>query len=616
MTKGKYKSRKQNRDASKLGEDLVRVRDQLVEEQRRLAEMRERAELDARLRADLAEAIAARDAVCAPQLQRIADDREVIRAVTRDRAAANRSIRRHSQKVTEWGLRELGAEYFYALVTGNRMRFLEGVYSTNLKGEAVETIQRARGLRTRPQLDFTAEQKKALTDVAAAAAGIALPDDVTDVDDSAWDRYTEMVAADSAALIAFRTPVPWLDIAEDHEHSASRILGANPVTSAVTVTAPESVPTITELSTGSAAQRDAATAAGATKVADAFIETLQRNVFLAAESSIPSPVAGGPAYPAPADAASMQAWYAASAIGAWGRHRTEVNGRVAVASAAAVPFWLPPGHTIAYLDSEPLSGEDIEDLRMPFPQVLVTFAEPARLPAIDPSVLDGDPRMRWIDHLAATSKVLPDGRDMFIGATNSFQAPLPTLWDAIASRGAHIEAVLLLADAHGHLDDLFAWCVAVPSAAAGRVLGRWVIPASRQATSYGNLVANAAAVAAWADWHRPGHSRSAEEQREEPAGSDAGAARKREDTVHVLNVTATTPVEEQPAVKGEPTGRTTAPHRRRGHWRRQHFGPGRTQTRRVRIAPVMVNAGRLGADRPQIYRLPAPKLSESAAISS
>ena len=123
-------------------------------------------------------------------------------------------------------------------------------------------------------------------------------------------------------------------------------------------------------------------------------------------------------------------------------------------------------------------------------------------------------------------------------------------------------------------------------------------------------------MAAWADWHRPGHSRSAEEQREEPGGSDTGAARKREDTVHVLNVTATTPVEEQPAAKGEPTGRTTAPHRRRGHWRRQHFGPGRTQTRRVRIAPVMVNAGRLGADRPQIYRLPAPKEAESAATSS
>jgi hypothetical protein len=236
--------------------------------------------------------------------------------------------------------------------------------------------------------------------------------------------------------------------------------------------------------------------------------------------------------------------------------------------------------------------------------------------AVDPSVLVGDPRLRWIDHLVATNDVLPDVREMLIAATNSFRSPLPTLWDAIASRGAHIEAVLLLADGHGHLDDLFAWCVAIPSATAGGVLGRWVIPASRHDTRYANLVANAAAVAAWADWHRPGHSRTVDVQGADVAGGGAGAGRKREDTVHVLNVTATTPDEPQLSAKGEPTGRTTAPHRRRGHWRRQHYGPGRTETRRIRIAPVMVNAGRLGADRPQIYRLPTPTLSESAVPNS
>jgi hypothetical protein len=611
MAKGKYRSRKQNRDAFQLADDLVRLRAQLVEEQRRLAEVQERAEVDSRLRADLSEAIAARDAVCAPQLRRIDDDRDVIRSATRELAAVNRSIRRYSEKVTEWGMRELGAEYFYALLTGNRMRFLEGVYSDNLKGSAVESIQRARGLRTRPQLAFTPEQKLALATVAGAASGVALPDDVTDVDDAAWDRYTELVAADSAAMVAFRSPIPWLDIAPNPEHGVSRILGADSVAATVSVDPRDSVPTIAELSTGSAALREATVAAGATKVADAFIDALQHNVYLAVESSVSTPLAATPAYPAPMDAASLQAWYAGSAIGAWGRHRTEVNGCVAVAAAAAVPFWLPPGHTIAYLDSEPLSGEDIEDLRPPFAQVLVAFADPARLPAIDPSILAGDARMQWIDHLAATSSGLPDGRDIMIGATSSFQAPLPTLWDAIASRGALIEAVLLLGDAHGRVDDLFAWCVAVPSASAGRVLGRWVIPASRRGTSYANLVVNAAAVAAWADWHRPGQSRSADEQREESGGG--GATRNREDTVHVLNVSATTPKGAQPEVRGEPTGRSTAPHRRRGHWRRQHFGPGRTQMRRFRIAPVMVNAGRLGADRPQIYRLPTPTVAESAS---
>lgn len=143
----------------------------------------------------------------------------------------------------------------------------------------------------------------------------------------------------------------------------------------------------------------------------------------------------------------------------------------------------------------------------------------------------------------------------------------------------------------------------------GATLGRWVVPASRSATSYANLVTNAAPVAAWADWHRPGHKRGEDEQESVTAPS-SGTAKRPEDSVHVLNVTATTPADPQPTAKGEPTGRTTAPHRRRGHWRRQHFGPGRTQTRRVRIAPVMVNAGRLGSDRPQIYRLPAPTLAK------
>lgn len=252
---------------------------------------------------------------------------------------------------------------------------------------------------------------------------------------------------------------------------------------------------------------------------------------------------------------------------------------------------------------------------MPFAQVLVTFAEPARLPAIDAGALRDDPRMTWIDHIVASGDGLPDTRDMMIAGTNNFQSQLPTLWDVVAARGAHVEAVLILADGHGRLDDLFGWCVAIPSDTAGSVLGRWVIPASRTATSYANLVANAAAVAAWADWHRPGHARD-EVEHEAIAGGEKPNGKRPEDTVHVLNVTATTPAEPQPTVKGEPTGRTTAPHRRRGHWRRQHFGHGRTQTRRVRIAPVMVNAGRLSADRPQIYRLPTPKLAESQTPSS
>ncbi len=612
MARGKYKQRKHNHDAAQLAEDLQRVRAQLAEAKTKLAQVQERAEVDSRLRSDLNAAVAARDAVCAPQLDRIAADRDVIRAGTRQLAEATREIARHWSKIGDWGWEKFGPESFYAILSGNRAYLTEGVVSTRLNHDQTEAIQRARGIRKDAPLDFTPEQRMVLARAVAYATGTELPDEVASDDGPGWDAYMAELEKDTSSAIAFKAPPPWLNIAREDAHPVVRMLGADPGVGAVTVDAPAVVPSVTELSTGSAAQRDAAVAAGEARVADAFIAALQHNVTAASRSQIRSMVAGSSAYPAPADAAALQAWYAVSAVGAWGRLRTVVQGRIAVAAAAAVPFWLPPGHTIAYLDSEPLTGEDIEDMRMPFAQVLVTFAEPARLPVIDSGALRDDARMRWMDHLVAAGKGLPDIREMIIAGTNHFQSPLPSLWDAIAGRGAQVEAVLLLADAHGRLDDLFGWCVAVPSETAGGTLGRWVIPASRRSTSYASLVANAAAVAAWADWHRPGHVRGEEEQETvAPSGGKPGATRA-EDTVHVLNVTATTPADPQLAAKGEPTGRSTAPHRRRGHWRRQHFGPGRTQTRRVRIAPVMVNAGRLGADRPQIYRLPTPTLAESS----
>lgn len=41
---------------------------------------------------------------------------------------------------------------------------------------------------------------------------------------------------------------------------------------------------------------------------------------------------------------------------------------------------------------------------------------------------------------------------------------------------------------------------------------------------------------------------------------------------------------------GEETGRTTSPHHRRGHYRMQAYGPGRSQRKRIRIPPVFVNS--------------------------
>ena len=70
--------------------------------------------------------------------------------------------------------------------------------------------------------------------------------------------------------------------------------------------------------------------------------------------------------------------------------------------------------------------------------------------------------------------------------------------------------------------------------------------------------------------------------------------------VHVLNVARTV----GHARSAEPTGKTVAPHVRRGHWRRQRYGEGNAQVRRIRIAPLLVNA-HLGDMAERVYRLPA-----------
>lgn len=43
-------------------------------------------------------------------------------------------------------------------------------------------------------------------------------------------------------------------------------------------------------------------------------------------------------------------------------------------------------------------------------------------------------------------------------------------------------------------------------------------------------------------------------------------------------------------IEGTEGDKTVTPHWRRGHWRRQHHGPGKTLVKRIRIAPVIVNA--------------------------
>ena len=166
--------------------------------------------------------------------------------------------------------------------------------------------------------------------------------------------------------------------------------------------------------------------------------------------------------------------------------------------------------------------------------------------------------------------------------------------------GCSIEAVLLLADSLGAPAEEFAWCIALPARHGRATLGRFVIPARHDRTRYRALLGNLLAVAAWADWHEPDTETT-------PAldlpGTPPPRLRRDADRhgadVHVLNVGRTV----GHAHAAEPTGKTMAPHVRRGHWRRQRHGEGNTQVRRIRIAPLLVNA-HLGGMTERVYRLP------------
>jgi hypothetical protein len=312
---------------------------------------------------------------------------------------------------------------------------------------------------------------------------------------------------------------------------------------------------------------------------------------------IPTPWSPPPRYPQPSDAVSVQHWYTAAAIGTWSRLTETANATgqqlvdaagTAIAMACCAPYWLPTGQTAGYVDSRPLSGQDIDDIRLPYPQTLVVMADPLLLPA--GGLQRPDPEMsEWLLQQA-------EGRS----PADLHEVPCPDpppSWDTLLGKhGARVEAVLLLGDLQGHLDDVFAWCLALPSPHGG-VIGRIIVPARRSLTRYAPQIANLAAVAAWADWHTPLPAARSPQ-------TPAGLGRRQPHTgngVHVLNAKRTASTAE----RGTDTAQyTVRPHMRRGHWHRYRHGPGRTQVKRLRIAPTPVNS-RLGPLTPRVYRLPS-----------
>jgi hypothetical protein len=333
------------------------------------------------------------------------------------------------------------------------------------------------------------------------------------------------------------------------------------------------------------------------------------------------PFAPVPTHPFPSQGLAAQNTYATAAFSRW-LHDNAGNayGETAVGLTAAATYWLPAGQTASFAESDPLDETDRAELILPFPQVFLAFAEPLALEAIDTTSPEDSKAWQLMSEIAHDAS--RDNRDLMSVIQAHLRSPHDNTWsaplleEAIAQLGAQVEGLLLLADSFGRPEDLFAWCISIPGL-YGSTLGRFVVPASRTSTAYRDAVDNLTAVVAWAQWHEPDDDTAAPfgispvDLDELVAAKDFRRNGRRSGAgVRVVDVGATHRAASTTPTSSEGTSDFhVSPHIRRGHWRRQRYGTGREQIKRIRIAPVLVNAHR-GDVAPRVYRLRASRRVE------
>ncbi|GAT07718.1 hypothetical protein H7I77_09795 [Mycolicibacterium novocastrense] len=618
MARGKYSHRKANRDHKSLEAEIDSLTTQISDARKRLGAAqtaaRDRSELDAKLRSCLNE----RDTAVADERQRLTADIEVLRNVLARSQEVSEPVNTAWVTYLETYIeqRKAGsAEPVEAIesVMGLLNEGMAGVIDFDgwavrrkLGAEATVRIDQARGARS---ANYKMPRRETVVDASALApralrpqwkAWLAShtdndrapqpPERVKELIDQ-WQRATPYTLTPTAALAGH--PHPRVDATIDTEHPVARLLGLD-LNGPETASPRQQPPTIDPLLSDRAfyALRDP------WEVADGLLPLwrLGRNT-IGDTGRLPTPLHPPPRHPSPADAVALRHWYSLAAAGAWARSDgTESSrgyGETAVALAAASNFWMPPGQVHGYLDSDPITNDDRARIRLAYPNVFLALGKPI--------VLEANPAAEPVDteRLEAITLRLVQARK-FTNSSNWVLSNLTAVnqinvLDLIAARGALIEGVLLLSDYQGIPNGRLAWCVAVPARTG--VLGRWALPAQRDRTAYADQVDALLAVAAWADWHEPADPEATTtSHRRSAALQHAAAAGK----VHVLNATRTAST----AARPNPTGRTVTAHIRRGHWRRQHVGVGRSQIRMVRVSPAIVGAGNRPLSTP-IYRLPS-----------
>lgn len=617
MARGKYKGRKANRDHLALTAEIEKLTASIATARTALAAAQEHARARDELEAKLAQARAERDAAVADEQTRLTTDIEVLTAALRDARHVHEQLddawkAYFTNIVKRYGSSPETFDRIISIIsddpTGVMMAWEESPTREKLSVTANLRIDQARGhRRTRP--NEGRPRAHTLADAAPLAPSRLRtewaqwmrsrtdqnvtdppPSDLAELLD-AWLTAKVHTLTPLAALAGH--PSPYVDPRINPDHTVARILGADLTgpNASPRNQAPPMDPLLSDRAWYALRDPWAAT--------EALLPHWRhgRDIIPTA-GRIPTPMHPPSRHPAPADAVALRHWYALAAAGAWARTDPDpaapAYGEIAVALAAASTYWMPAGQVHGYLDSDPITADDRARIRLAYPNVFLTLGKPIVLdPQPGAPTPDLGPLDRFTVHWLRYGNV-NDHNDWILAKPHAINHV--TLTDLIAARGALIEGVILLADTEGNPNGRFAWCLAVPGLYG--VLGRWIIPAHRDRTVYADQIDALLAVAAWADWHQPPdvdtptttHQRSAALQRAAAAGH-----------VHVLNAARTASA----AARSHPTGRTVTAHLRRGHWRRQPVGVGRTEIRMVRVAPAVVGAGN-GA-RPlstPIYRLP------------
>jgi len=664
MARGKHKSRAMNQRSNHNSALLDQLRNELEMENTALYEAEEtliqisdlQSALTAR-NADLIENVA-------PYAQQLRQERDYLRTVFADISSHHSGITDAWIRYHQAGFdNTAGATRFERMESFNEVMGLLGFVNTNQqianKNSSVQTstrIQRARGERRNVSGSPTSEGGDAgglveMLDLAPLGHALIRPEyrqllldqSVVFCDEKGWHHirvpkelteYQNQLRAEALNLAArvWNSRAGNLGVDEIHVWGTGSVissdgedrdqltaLGLQATPTDTTVSLVTGISTGTQLplastpasSRNALAQQKAESALGAWR--DVFDARRRITETLGLSTHPFAPLAH---HPHPAQGLAVQNTYALSAFSRWIHQGLgSAYAQAAIGLTAAATYWLPAGQTASFAESEPLNDDDRAEMVLPFPQVFLAFAEPL---VLDPKTKRADmTEKKWRILSEVTHDLYRDkdsvgsGFDHALERTRPDIMILPTLDEMLSEVGAHIEGILLLADSLGRPEDRFAWCLTVPGA-YGTTLGRFVVPALRSATEYRDVIDNLTAVVAWAQWHEPDHSTdvplgvSAKDLEDYISSPDFQHNAKRAGAgIRVVDVRATNRSASSRAPHDgdrESTDTNVAPHIRRGHWRRQRFGQGLQESKRIRIAPVLVNAHR-GDIAHRVYRL-------------